>query len=145
MEITSPAFEHNGFIPADFTCDEEDFNPPLEISGVPEETQSLVLIVEDPDAPNGTWTHWTVWNISPDTTEIAADDVPDGAEEGMTSFGNVGYGGPCPPAGTHHYCFTLYALDCRLEISTDATRTELEQAMIGHVITEAELIGLYGK
>jgi len=143
MKITSPAFEHNKNIPAKYTCDGENINPPLQITEIPNNTQSLVLISDDPDAPMGTWVHWTIWNISPQTENIAENSSPSNATEGLTSFGKPGYGGPCPPSGTHRYFFKIYALDTNLELSVDSKKDDLEQAMANHVLDSAELIGLY--
>lgn len=143
MKLTSPQFQHNTNIPAKYTCDGEDINPPLKISEVPEEAKSLVLIVDDPDAPMGTWVHWIVFNIPPTTLEIAENSVPDNATEGITSFKNIGYGGPCPPSGTHRYFFKLYALDTTLDLTPAADKKKLEHAMQGHILAQAELIGLY--
>lgn len=143
MVISSPAFENNRDIPAKYTCDGDNVNPPLEISDVPEETKSLLLIVDDPDAPMGTWIHWTVWNINPQTKAIEENSVPQGATEGMTDFGQPGYGGPCPPSGTHRYFFKLYALDTALQLDSSAKVNDLETAMEGHILAQAELIGLY--
>jgi len=145
MEITSPQFKHNGEIPAKFTCDGEDVNPTLEILGTPQGTKSLVLIVDDPDAPVGLWVHWTVWNISSDTKTIAENSLPKGAVEGVTSFEHSGYGGPCPPDGEHRYFFKVYALDIELELPKEADKEILEEAMVGHVLDKAELIGLYSR
>jgi len=143
MKITSPAFEHNQSIPQKFTCDGDNVNPPLQFSDVPEGTKSLALIVDDPDAPVGLWVHWTAWNIKSDTTEITENAVPSGGVEGVTSFGNSGYGGPCPPDGEHRYFFKLYALDTELDLSTESDKEDLEEAIVGHVLDKAELIGLY--
>jgi len=143
--IESSAFKNNSNIPSKYTCDGENINPPLSISGVPENTQSLVLVVEDPDAPMGTFTHWTIWNISSQTTEIPENSVLTGATEGKTDFGRVGWGGPCPPSGTHRYFFKLYALDTKLDLVGGASKTELEKAMEGHILAGAELIGLYSR
>lgn len=143
MELSSPAFAHNGSIPSLYTCDGEDRNPPLKISGVPLHAKSLVLIHDDPDAPMGTWVHWLLWNIDPETEEIPEDSVPQGAVEGTTSWGKTGYGGPCPPSGTHRYLFKLYALDTLLGLPSSADKDRLERALEGHIIAQAELIGLY--
>src|SRR3989338_9651915 len=137
MKLTSPVFNHNGLIPAEYTCDGNDINPPLLISGVPSHTQSLVLIVDDPDAPAGDWVNWTIWNIDPKTTQIAENNVPQGAKEGLTSFDQTGYGGPCPPGGTHRYFFKLYALDIELKLPADTNKTKLLQTMNGHILTQA--------
>lgn len=143
MKIESSAFGNNQSIPSKYTCDGENISPPLKISGVPEGTKSLVLISDDPDAPMGTWVHWTVWNIDPQTQEIAENSLPPGAVEGETSFGKPGYGGPCPPSGTHRYFFKLYALDTSLDFDSSAKVKDIEQAMQGHVLDSAELVGLY--
>ena len=139
MNLYSLAFGNNGFIPAKYTCDGENINPPLSISDVSQKARSLVLIMDDPDAPSGTWVHWTVWNIDPKTIEI----VPQNAIEGTTSFGKPGYGGPCPPSGTHRYFFKLYALDNTLQLSASSTKEDLEKAMEGHIIGQTDLVGLY--
>lgn len=143
MQIKSPAFVNNGKIPSIYTCDGEDVNPPLEFENVPEEATSLSLIVTDPDAPGKTWVHWMVFNISPHVTKIYEDSVPSGSFIGMSDFGNANYGGPCPPKGVHRYVFSLYALDKVLDMSEDTTRVEAENAMEGHIIEQAQLIGLY--
>lgn len=145
MHIGSSAFDHNQKIPAKYTCDGEDINPSLDFAEVPEGAKSLALIVDDPDAPAGTWVHWTLWNIAPDIQEIEEKGVPEGAVQGMTSFGRPGYGGPCPPSGTHRYFFKLYALDTELELPEDADAHELEEAMAGHILAQSELIGLYSR
>jgi len=145
MKITSPVFGHNQKIPSKYTCDGENLSPPLEISGVPEGAKSMVLIMDDPDATHGLWVHWVLWNISPDTKEIPENSVPAGAAEGMTSFGKPGYGGPCPPSGTHRYFFKLCALNKKLELSPSAGKVELEEVMAGQVLDQAELIGLYSR
>ena len=105
----------------------------------------MVLIMDDPDATHGLWVHWVLWNISPDTKEIPENSVPAGAAEGMTSFGKPGYGGPCPPSGTHRYFFKLCALNKKLELSPSAGKVELEEVMAGQVLDQAELIGLYSR
>lgn len=143
MNITSPAFSHKSFIPPTYTCKGENISPPLEFLNAPERSTSFALIVDDPDAPGKTWVHWVMWNIPPRTKRISQNSVPEGAVEGMTDFGNPGYGGPCPPSGTHRYFFKLYALDTLLDLPTTSTKEELLHAMEGHVITQAELVGLY--
>lgn len=145
MKLTSSAFSHNQSIPQNYTCDGENVNPPLSISGVPENTKSLALIMDDPDAPAGTWVHWAVWNIDPKTTEIAENSVPTGVVEGKTSFGKPGYGGPCPPSGTHRYFFKLYALDTTINLSSSSTKQDLEKAMEAQILDKTELIGLYSR
>lgn len=145
MIISSPAFENNKEIPSKYTCDGENINPSLQISKVPEGTQSLVLIMDDPDAPAGTWVHWIIWNIDPKTAEVAENSVPPGGVGGVTSFGSTGYGGPCPPSGTHRYFFKLYALDTKLDLPSEADKAQLEKAMEGHILDQAELVGLYSR
>jgi Raf kinase inhibitor-like YbhB/YbcL family protein len=146
LEITSIAFSDQGEIPTKYTCDEEDINPPLSVNSTPEGTQSLVLIVDDPDAPAGVWNHWLVWNISPAALEIGEDSVPAGAVEGTNDFGNVAWGGPCPPPGLpHRYFFRVYALDICLDLESGARRGEVEKAMEGHVLAQAQLVGRYGR
>ena len=145
MQIASDAFDNKHNIPAKFTCDGEDINPPLDFSEVPDEAKSLVLINDDPDAPEQTWVHWIVWNIDPSTEYIEENSIPAGSVEGVTSFGKRGYGGPCPPSGEHRYFFKLYALDIELDLPEDADKAELEEAMDGHIIDEAEFIGLYSR
>jgi len=143
MKLTSPAFGHNENIPKKYTCDSENISPPLIFSDVPTSAKSLVLIVDDPDAPAGDWVHWTVWNIRPDLSEIAEAKAPQGATEGYTDFGKTGWGGPCPPSGTHRYRFNLYALDRVLDLPETARKSDLEKAMEGHVLDSTVLIGLY--
>jgi hypothetical protein len=133
-------FKHNGYIPAKYTCDGENVNPPLNIRGFPKETKSLVLIVDDPDAPMGTWDHWVVWNISPRET-IKENTVP--GTEGLNDFRKHSYGGPCPPSGTHRYFFKVYALDTMLELSPNSKKRDVEKAMIGHMLSKGEIVGLY--
>lgn len=143
LSITSPAFPHHGMIPKMYTCDGTDVSPPLSIGNVPEKTKSLALIVDDPDAPMGTWVHWVVWNIGAGTGEIPENTVPPGAFQGTNDFGKQRYGGPCPPSGTHRYFFKLYALDAPLDLKAGATKIQLEEEMSGHLLGKAELVGLY--
>jgi len=145
MKILSPVFNHNSVIPSLYTCDGENTNPPFVFEDVPLATQSLVLISDDPDAPAGTWVHWTLWNIPSSTKGILENNVPKGAIEGITSFGTTGYGGPCPPSGEHRYFFKLYALDTILNIGPEIDKESLEEAMKGHVIEQSEIIGLYSR
>ena len=145
MKISSSAFKNNQKIPSQYTCDGANINPPLTISDLPQNAQSLVLIMDDPDAPSGDWVHWLVWNINPQTKEIKENSVPPESTEGLTSFGNAGYGGPCPPSGEHRYFFKIYALDTKLDLMPEADKRELFQAMDGHVLASAELIGLYSR
>jgi Raf kinase inhibitor-like YbhB/YbcL family protein len=145
MEISSSAFANNENIPAKYTCDGDNISPPLTFSNVPENTKTLLLLVDDPDSPNGTWIHWSLWNIDPSSTEIKENEAPENAKEGMTSFGFRHYGGPCPPSGTHRYFFKLYALDKTVELDTGSTAQDLAVSIDGHVLEEAALIGLYSK
>jgi Raf kinase inhibitor-like YbhB/YbcL family protein len=143
MAIASPAFEHTGTIAVKHTCDGSDVSPPLVIEKVPEGTRSLALIVDDPDAPGGTWVHWVVWNIPPETGKIREGSLPGGAKEGVNDFRRRSYGGPCPPSGVHRYFFRLYALDKELDLGGSARKRDLLRAMEGHVLMEAELMGRY--
>lgn len=151
MIITSPSFENNSYIPRKFTCDSSallttggGINPELQIQNVPKEAKSLALIVHDPDAPRvGGFTHWLVWNIAPQTAVIKEESVPPGAVEGKNDSGKVGYMGPCPPSGVHHYHFKLYALDATFNLPQGAGRASLEAEINKRLISEAELIGLY--
>ena len=145
MDIQSSAFVYNDPIPSVYTCDGKNVSPPLSILDVPAEAASLVLISDDPDAPAGTWVHWLVWNIDPSTTAIAEGSSPSGSVEGTTSFGKTGYGGPCPPSGTHRYFFKLYALDSTLDLASDADKAALEAAMEGHILDQAETMGVYSR
>ncbi len=144
MNISSPVFDNGENIPPLYTCDGANINPPLEISGVPDFVDSLALIVEDPDAPKGIFTHWLIWNINPLTTKISENITVDYAEQGMNDAGGVGYTGPCPPSGIHHYHFKLYALDKNLDLTAAATREELLDQMKDHILAQAEITGLYG-
>jgi hypothetical protein len=141
LKITS-VFEHNGHIPVKYTCDGDDINPPLNIEGIPDGTQSLVLIMDDPDAPMGTWDHWIVWNI-PASGKIEENSAP--GIEGVNSWRKNNYGGPCPPSGTHRYFFKVYALDTKLNLPTSANKKDVEKAMQSHILAEGELIGLYSR
>ncbi|MGE5256542.1 MAG: YbhB/YbcL family Raf kinase inhibitor-like protein [Hyphomicrobiales bacterium] len=148
ITITSSAFAEGAMIPRKHTCDAEDRSPDLKWSGVPKETRSLALICDDPDAPVGTWVHWVLYNLPPDVTGLAAGIAPDatlknGARHGKNDFGKLGYGGPCPPGGTHRYFFKLYALDTLLNLDSGSTKAQLLAAMKGHVLAEGQLMGKY--
>lgn len=143
MEISSPAFENNEMIPPKYTCDGDNVNPPLLISEVPKRVKSLALIIDDPDAIAGTWDHWIVFNIDPKMKVMEEKNVPEGAVESQNSFGRTSYGGPCPPSGTHHYRFVVYALNIKLDLDSSAEKSDLLEAMEGHVLDKAELVGLY--
>lgn len=142
MKLTS-VFAYNENIPSKYTCDGQDLAPVLTVSEVPWEAQELVLIVDDPDAPMGTWVHWLVYNLPADTTKIDSENLPAEAKQGMTDFGKIGWGGPCPPSGTHRYFFKLYALNKKLYLPAGITKTELEKVIKDHIIEKTELIGLY--
>lgn len=143
MKITSSAFEHNSRIPQKYTCDGENINPPLSFSDIPPNTKSLTLIMDDPDAPTKTWVHWIVYNIGSQTSEVKENSVPQNGIEGVTDFGNKGYGGPCPPSGTHRYFFKLYALDSMIDLPEGANKKMLEEKIHRQIIDKAELVGLY--
>jgi Raf kinase inhibitor-like YbhB/YbcL family protein len=145
MKITSPAFQEGGNIPAKFTCDGANANPPLHIEQVPAEAKSLALIVDDPDAPGGLFIHWLVWGIDPKATDIAENSVPPNVVQGKNGFGKSGYGGPCPPSGAHRYYFRVYALDQTLSLPAGANRGELDNRMKGHIIGQGELMGRYSR
>jgi len=142
MKLESLDFENNDFIPQKFTCDGEDVNPTLIIEDIPEGTKRLALIVEDPDAPMGTWVHWIVFNIH--ITDIIEENSVPGIQ-GINDFRKLEYGGPCPPSGTHRYFFKLYALDEKLSLEEGCKKKDLEQAMEGHILATAELVGLYSR
>lgn len=142
MRITSTAFEHNAFIPVKFTCQGAGVNPPLLIEGVPEEAKSLVLVVDDPDAPGGDFVHWVVYD-APVISRIEENSVF--GVQGLNSAGQAGYISPCPPSGKHRYFFKIYALDALLNLGAGANKADLEQAMDGHILDKAQLIGLYQK
>jgi Raf kinase inhibitor-like YbhB/YbcL family protein len=141
MEVSSPAFEAGGPIPARFTCDGADVSPELRLVGMPEGTDSLVLIMDDPDAPVGTWDHWVAFDLEP--AGAIAEDVGALGTGGLNSWRRTGYGGPCPPAGTHRYFFRILALDGRLGLAEGATKDEVVNAAEGHVLAEAILMGTY--
>jgi Raf kinase inhibitor-like YbhB/YbcL family protein len=143
ISISSPAFQAGGDIPAKFTCNGTNISPELQISGVPNEAKSLALIVDDPDAPRGLFTHWIVGNIDPKTTRVGENSAPAGAVQGTSDFGKRNYGGPCPPSGTHRYFFKIFALDTKLELKASARRAELDAAMRGHVLAQGELMARY--
>jgi len=146
MKITSTAFEHNENIPELYTCDGKDRNPPLQFEDVPNNAASLALIVSDPDAVGKKpFYHWVVFNIDPRTDHIEEDSLPAAAIEGRNDFRKVEYGGPCPPSGTHHYIFTLSALDSHLHLEKGATAEEVIKAIKGHTIETAELVGVYSR
>jgi Raf kinase inhibitor-like YbhB/YbcL family protein len=148
MTIMSPAFLYGGMIPAIYTADGADRSPPLYVSSIPETARSLALICDDPDAPGGTWVHWVLFNIPPNTKELKEGlptdaRLPDGSLQGVNDFGSLGYGGPAPPSGTHRYVFSLYALDCILDLQPGCRKYDLVAAMQGHTLAETQCIGQY--
>lgn len=145
MKIKSEAFENGGIIPSKYTCDGENIIPPLVFSDVPDAAKSLVLIMDDPDSPVGTWTHWTAWNINQKIKGIPEGMVPEGVMEGKTTFGDIGYGGPCPGKGRHRYFFKLYALNTELKLPPGSQKEELIEAIKGRIIDEAEMFATYEK
>jgi Raf kinase inhibitor-like YbhB/YbcL family protein len=142
MKISSSAFSDGGSIPAKYTCDGANSSPPLSIEGVPPAAKSLALIMDDPDAPSGTFDHWIVWNIDPKAAAIAEGQSPQGVA-GRNGFGKSGYGGPCPPSGEHRYYFRLYALDTTLNLQPSSKKTDLQNAMKGHTLADAQMMGRY--
>ncbi|MCD1295930.1 YbhB/YbcL family Raf kinase inhibitor-like protein [Methanocella sp. CWC-04] len=151
LNFTSPAFQNGEMIPPQYTCQGSDISPPLKWKGVPEETESLVMIMDDADAPNGTITHWVLFNLPPDTRGIpesftAQDKLDNGAIQGKNDFGDIGYTGPRPPPGKQHeYYFRLYAIDTKLDLSPGATKDDVMHALKGHVIDDVELTGTYSR
>jgi len=148
MKIASSAFNEGQKIPSKYTCDGQDVSPPLEWDSLPDGTESFSLICDDPDAPRGTWVHWVVYDIPPHMKNLAENVPPDrelgsGIRQGKNDWLKIGYGGPCPPSGTHRYYFKLYALDTKLNLKPGLTKEQLLQAMKGHVLAEAQLMGKY--
>ena len=148
LKISSTAFQDGGLIPSKYTCDGANVSPPLDWSGLPGNTKSLVLIVDDPDAPARTWVHWVVYGIPPSQLQLPEGVKPgpvlsSGGRQGVNDFEKTGYGGPCPPSGTHRYYFKLYALDADVSLKEGATKKDLEQFMEGHILTHAEIMGRY--
>lgn len=149
MILRSAAFQDGGNIPGKYTCDGDDVSPPLEWSGMPPQTRSFALIVDDPDAPGGVFTHWVIFDITANTHTLGegvqpAPRLPDGAIQGKNSFGKIGSGGPCPPPGpAHHYYFTVYALDDLLRLAPGASKEQVLGAMQGHILDQGQIVGLY--
>ena len=146
--LTSPAFQEGARIPRQYTCDADDLSPPLAWTEPPAGTKSLALISDDPDAPGKAWVHWVVYNLPPAARQLAEafpddEERSDRTRQGMTDFGRVGYGGPCPPSGTHRYFFKLYALDTVLSLAPGATKAQLEEAMQGRILGTGQLMGTY--
>ena len=149
IHLTSPAFADGAMIPKKYTCDGANLSPPLEWTSVPGSARALALICDDPDAPMGTWSHWVVHDLSPETTKldegISPDSGPLAHHQGKNDFGKIGYGGPCPPSGTHRYFFRLYALDKQLNLGPAPTRAMVLKAIEGHILAEGRLIGKYAR
>jgi Raf kinase inhibitor-like YbhB/YbcL family protein len=151
LDLKSTAFDPNQTIPRKYTCDGPDLSPALQWTGVPRETKTLALVVEDPDAPAGTWVHWVLYDLPGGARELpegvpTTETLPRGGAQGRNDFGRIGYGGPCPPPGRpHRYVFTLYALSSRVNLAPGATKKELLHSVHGHVLAEAKLVGKYGR
>jgi len=148
MEIISSAFSDGVMIPQKYTCDDNDISPPLEWSLAPDGTKTFALICDDPDAPMGTWVHWVLFNLPGNINELSENIPPvevltNGAKQGKNDFGKIGYGGPCPPGGTHRYFFKVYALDVELNVEAGITKSDLLKAMDGHILSEGQLMGRY--
>ncbi len=148
IKLESSVFENGAMIPAEYTCDGTDISPPLQWGAVPHGTASIALICDDPDAPMGTFVHWVLYNLPPETRQLHEnfpDDetLPDGTRQGMSDFGKIGYGGPCPPGGTHRYFFKIYALDIILDITLVSDKANLISTMEGHILGQGELMGKY--
>ena len=144
IKLTSSAFKAGGAIPKDYTCQGSNINPPLTISNTPNSAKSLALIVHDPDAPSGDFTHWLLWNIPISTKKIAVDSVPAGAMQGTNDYTKIGYGAPCPSNKQDRYYFELYALDTKLGLDENAAKSDLTKAMQGHIVGQTTLMGTYG-
>jgi Raf kinase inhibitor-like YbhB/YbcL family protein len=150
LNIKSPAFESGEFIPKKYTCDDVNISPPLEWTELPDGVKSIALICDDPDAPMGTWVHWVIYNIPPTTNKLS-ENIPtekvleNGALQGTNDFHKIGYGGPCPPGGTHRYFFKVYALDTELDLGEGATKEVLLNGMQSHILAEGELVGKYSR
>ncbi len=142
-KISSPAFENGRKIPKKYTCDGANVNPPLKIENTPSNTKSLALVLDDIDAPRGSYVHWIAWNMDPGLKEIKENSVPEGGVQGVNDFKKRNYGGPCPPGRAHKYVFRIYALDTLLNLNPNGTKKDLEKAMEGHIISRAQLTALY--
>lgn len=148
MDVKSTAFENGGMIPARYTCDGKNVSPALEWYSIPSGTRSITIIADDPDAPMGTWVHWVYYDIPPETTSLPEnvsprEHPPSGGTHGVNDFGKTGYGGPCPPGGTHRYYFKIYALDAVLGVTPGATKKQIVKAMEGHILDKTQLMGKY--
>jgi len=150
IKVKSTAFEEGGMIPKRYTCDGMDISPPLAWTSIPEGTKSIALICDDPDAPMGTWVHWVLFNLPPDTKQLSENVPPqkklgNGALHGINDFRKIGYGGPCPPSGTHRYYFKVYALNTEINLKAGITKTKLQKAMKKHILAEGQLMGKYSR
>ena len=148
IKLSSSAFEDGGLIPAKYTCDGADISPPLQWQAVPEGTKSIAVICDDPDAPMGTFVHWVLYNLPAETKELsenipAENTLPNGASQGVSDFGRIGYGGPCPPSGTHRYFFKIYAVDAEVGLAAGAGKGELLKAIQGRILGQGQLMGKY--
>ena len=148
IQLTSAKFKEGELITSNYTCDGQDISPPLKWSGVPQNTKSLALICDDPDAPVGTWVHWVIYYIPPAMSELqegipTEETTSNGIKQGVNDFKKIGYGGPCPPGGTHRYYFKIYALDAELKLTSGAKKSDLERAMKGHILATGQLMGKY--
>ena len=145
VQITSTAFNEGGYIPPLYTCDDQNVSPPLAWTGIPTSSISLAIIMDDPDAPAGTWVHWVLYNLPPDTTSLEQGMTGLGMD-GKNDFNRLGYGGPCPPRGSNHrYFIKIYALDAKLDLKSGATKNQLESSMRGHILAQGQLMGRYGR
>lgn len=150
MQLTSAAFKEGQAIPRQYSCDGINVSPPLEWSGVPKTAKTFALVADDPDAPSGTWVHWVFYNLPAANLGVvenlpATQDLKAGGFQGQNDFGKIGYGGPCPPSGTHRYYFKLYAVDSQLPLKAGATKAELMKAIEGHIVGQGQLMGTYGR
>jgi Raf kinase inhibitor-like YbhB/YbcL family protein len=150
IQLTSAAFKEGQPIPRQYTCDGVNISPPLEWSGMPKTAKTVAIIADDPDAPAGTWVHWVVYNLPAEVIGMvenlpASDNLKAGGFQGKNDFEKIGYGGPCPPSGSHRYFFKLYALDTELPLKAGATKADVEKAMAGHILSQGQLMGTYGR
>lgn len=150
ISITSNAFSEGGMIPAEYTCDGKDISPQISWSGIPKNTRSIVLIADDPDAPAGTWVHWVVYNIPPERKVFGEgiqprESLDDGTMQGKNDFGRIGYGGPCPPGGTHRYYFRIYALEEKPDVRPGLTKKQIMEKIKDLIVSEGHLMGKYGR
>src|SRR5712692_10384724 len=148
IKLTSAAFKEGQPIPRQYTCDGVNVSPPLEWAGVPKTARTVAIICDDPDAPAGTWVHWVLYNLPAENIGLVeslptTENLKAGGFQGQNDFGKIGYGGPCPPSGTHRYFFKIYALDSELPLKAGATKADLEKAMEGHIVSQGQLMGTY--